>query len=230
MTGTQGAGREPVTLALDASTSLGTVAVFRGRALAAEREVQMRGGHEERLMPAVHEALDAAGVAVRELDRVLCGAGPGGFTGLRIAASIAKGICAARGLPLYAISSLLSIVGAARPALPPGQYVAVLDALRGQWFAEDVAVRPDGEIRLESETRLLAADRLREDAERAGAARVLGPGWEGDLWPHARGFASMLDSIERLGRVDLETWEPDYGRVAEAQARWEAQHGRPLAP
>ena len=230
MNGTQGAGRDTVTLALDASTSLGTVAIFRGRTLAAEREVQMRGGHEERLMPAVHEALGAAGATVREVDRVVCGAGPGGFTGLRIAASIAKGICAARGLRLYAVSSLLSIVGAARPALPPGEYVAVLDALRGQWFAEDVVVGPDGEIRRESEARLLSADSLLDDAGSAGGPRVVGPGWEGELRPHARGFAFVLDALERLGSVDLATWEPDYGRVAEAQARWEAQHGRPLAP
>jgi len=28
--------------------------------------------------------------------------------------------------------------------------------------------------------------------------------------------------------VDLASWEPDYGRLAEAQVRWEAAHGRPL--
>jgi hypothetical protein len=28
--------------------------------------------------------------------------------------------------------------------------------------------------------------------------------------------------------VDLATWEPQYGRVAEAQAKWEREHGRPL--
>jgi hypothetical protein len=33
----------------------------------------------------------------------------------------------------------------------------------------------------------------------------------------------------RVGSVDLDAWEPDYGRQAEAQARWEFMHGRPLA-
>jgi tRNA threonylcarbamoyladenosine biosynthesis protein TsaB len=32
----------------------------------------------------------------------------------------------------------------------------------------------------------------------------------------------------RSGPVDLAGWEPDYGRLAEAQVRWEAVHGRPL--
>jgi tRNA threonylcarbamoyladenosine biosynthesis protein TsaB len=30
--------------------------------------------------------------------------------------------------------------------------------------------------------------------------------------------------------VDLASWEPDYGRLAEAQVRWEAAHGRSLVP
>jgi tRNA threonylcarbamoyladenosine biosynthesis protein TsaB len=46
--------------------------------------------------------------------------------------------------------------------------------------------------------------------------------------PHARGAAVLLDEILAHGRVSLDTWEPDYGRLAEAQVKWEAAHGRPL--
>jgi tRNA threonylcarbamoyladenosine biosynthesis protein TsaB len=38
----------------------------------------------------------------------------------------------------------------------------------------------------------------------------------------------MLESIVEGGPVDLASWEPDYGRLAEAQVRWEAEHGRAL--
>ena len=221
-------GTEPVTLGLDASTSLGTVVVFRGLAVAAEREVQMRGARDERLMPAVHDTLAAAGATVASLDRVVCGAGPGGFTGLRIAASIAKGICLARGIPLHGASSLASIVGAARPALPPGEYLAVLDALRGQWFAQEVRVGAGGAITRLGAARLQTTESLRDAPP--GAPRGVGPGWEGDLRPHARGLAGVPFALDGPGAVDLATWEPDYGRLAEAQARWEAAHGRPLAP
>jgi tRNA threonylcarbamoyladenosine biosynthesis protein TsaB len=34
--------------------------------------------------------------------------------------------------------------------------------------------------------------------------------------------------LDRDGPVDLASWEPDYGRLAEAQVRWERAHGRPL--
>ena len=38
----------------------------------------------------------------------------------------------------------------------------------------------------------------------------------------------LLDMPGAIERVDLDRWEPDYGRLAEAQVKWEAAHGRPL--
>jgi tRNA threonylcarbamoyladenosine biosynthesis protein TsaB len=38
----------------------------------------------------------------------------------------------------------------------------------------------------------------------------------------------LLESLLASGPVDLASWEPSYGRLAEAQVRWEAAHGRPL--
>jgi len=57
---------------------------------------------------------------------------------------------------------------------------------------------------------------------------VIGPGQPIDAHPHARGVATVLDVILKGGPVDLAMWEPDYGRLAEAQVRWEAVHGRKL--
>jgi tRNA threonylcarbamoyladenosine biosynthesis protein TsaB len=56
----------------------------------------------------------------------------------------------------------------------------------------------------------------------------VGPGQEMEAHPHARGVAPILEAILKAGPVDLGAWEPDYGRLAEAQVRWEAAHGRPL--
>jgi tRNA threonylcarbamoyladenosine biosynthesis protein TsaB len=38
----------------------------------------------------------------------------------------------------------------------------------------------------------------------------------------------MLADIVETGPVDRARWEPAYGRLAEAQVKWEAAHGRPL--
>src|SRR5262245_4010875 len=96
------------TLAIEAAVSLGSVAVVREARVLAEREVAMRGAaHEERLMPALADALAEARVSPREVQRVVCGSGPGSFTSLRIAASIAKGFAVATGATLVAVPSPL---------------------------------------------------------------------------------------------------------------------------
>ncbi|MGH9885001.1 MAG: hypothetical protein ACREBE_05715, partial [bacterium] len=46
--------------------------------------------------------------------------------------------------------------------------------------------------------------------------------------PHARAVARLESTLAQLGPVDIGTWEPAYGRLAEAQVKWEAAHGRPL--
>src|SRR5215510_8510424 len=98
------------TLAIDASTYTGDVAVIDGTRVLAEANTAMRGADEERLMPTVARTLFAANVGVNEIDRVVCGAGPGSFTSLRIAGAIAKGIATGVGRPLYAVSSMALIV------------------------------------------------------------------------------------------------------------------------
>ena len=118
---------ESLTLALDASTYAGSVAVLRGARVVAERTVAMRGEHEERLMPAVVAALGEAGAVPRAVARVVCGAGPGSFTSLRIAASIAKGVAEGSGATLLAVPSL----GACWPARNARSGVRLLTGPRG---------------------------------------------------------------------------------------------------
>ena len=216
-----------IALALEASTYAGSVCVVRGREIIASRTVAMRDALWEQLMPAVAAALDDAGIGVRDLTRLVCGAGPGSFTSLRIAAAIAKGLAAATGCPLYAVSSLALMVAAADPPLPAGEYIAVLDALRGEVYAATCAVDAAGEVTGVGPLALVAASELTEH-ERLGR-RLVGERARVPGTPHARGVARVGALLERAGPVDLTRWEPEYGRVAEAQRRWEAAHGRPLA-
>lgn len=218
------------TLALEAATARGSAALLRGSEVIAEREVALRAEDEERLMPAAASCCDEFGISPRDLARVVCGEGPGSFTSLRVAASIAKGIAAGAGCPLLVVSSLVLTVAAARPVLPEGQYLSVLDAQRDEYFALLVDVTPDGGVQVAGDGRLeiLAAAALGELGARYGG-RIIGPGQEIDAFPRAPGVASGLQQIIAAGPVDLVTWEPVYGRAPEAQVRWERTHGRPLA-
>jgi tRNA threonylcarbamoyl adenosine modification protein YeaZ len=80
----------------------------------------------------VEEALSEAGYGPGDIERVVVGAGPGSFTGLRIGYSFARGFAASRGIPLTGISSLR---GAAWEFCAASDVIVpVLDARRGEVF------------------------------------------------------------------------------------------------
>jgi tRNA threonylcarbamoyladenosine biosynthesis protein TsaB len=218
-----------VTLALDAAASIGTIAVLRDGALVAERTVEMRSDGDERYFPAILETLTAAGADTSGLARVVCGAGPGSFTALRVAGAIAKGIALGKGCPLFAVPSLALIVASAPQTSQPGsRWLATLDAMRGDRYAALVEVGEAGAVGAVESLGLFGADALAARAAALGATRI-GPGEAVPAMPHARGLARCLQLVASAGPVDLASWEPAYGRLAEAQVRWEATHGRPLA-
>ena len=216
-------------LALEASSGQGSVAVLRGGRVLAEEAVALRSADEERLLPAVARALAAAGVAPPGLAGIACGAGPGSFTGLRIAAATAKGLAQALGVPIWGVPSLALAAAGAEPPLPTGRYLVLLDALRGERFAQPVTVGDGGIVTVDGPARLVAAAEAEAQAAAEGRVRI-GPGEEPARAPHARGVARLGAAPFLAGPVPLDRWEPDYGRLAEAQAKWEAAHGRALPP
>lgn len=226
--------RRSYTLALEGATYEGSVALLADSIVIAERTIRPedggipRVGRGERLMPAIAECLDEGGVKRGEITRVVCGAGPGSFTSLRVSGSVAKGLAVGYGVDLFAVSSLLLTVSGAQPPPVPGEYLSVLDAMRGEFFAARVLLSAGGLATQSDPTTILSAEQLGEFPSKEPAVRVIGPGQQNDARPHARGVAAVLSSIIEAGPVDLASWEPDYGRLAEAQVRWEAAHGRPL--
>jgi tRNA threonylcarbamoyladenosine biosynthesis protein TsaB len=217
-----------ISLVIEASTYAGSVALLDGIRVRAERTVAMRGRDHEALMPAVGELLAEMGSGAAGLDRVVCGAGPGAFTSLRIAGAIAKGLALSLGIPLVPVSSLALIVTARRePA--PGLYLAATDAMRGEHYAQAFLVSADRGVREAGPLALIPSARVAAAAEELGAVAI-GPGQPGEhsVDPHARGAAHLTNLIDGARAADLAAWEPAYGRLAEAQVRWEAEHGRPL--
>jgi tRNA threonylcarbamoyladenosine biosynthesis protein TsaB len=191
-------------LALDASTARATVALIRSGAVVAAAEVAERSEHVEPLLPAVLALLASASLSLRDVSAIVCGAGPGSFTGLRTAASIAKGLAMGLTVPLHSIPSLPLCLW----TLPLGRYLVSLDAGRGDSFAglfDWPSAEGAGYI-------VVPTSKLEAIAKEA-KAEIVGP--KTGQWPHTRG-ATQLD----WGRpVDLATWEPDYGRNSAAEER-----------
>ena len=225
-----------VILALDASTAAASVAVLRAGVVVAARTAAMRGADEERLMPAVAAALDDAGVPAGALAAIVCGGGPGSFTSLRIAGAIAKGLATVWDCALMAAPSLA--LAAASNAPHDGRWLVTLDAMRGERYAALVTLEASGRG-----PRVVGYDYLGVHAGDAIEPLAVAPHARGLLDANpatatARGVAGVSRARDgrrvgaagalALAPVDLALWEPDYGRKAEAQVKWEAQHGRAL--
>ena len=174
----------------------------------------------------------------------MVGDGPGSFTGLRIGWAAAKGLAQEAGLELRAIPSLLAAAAGAALKLGAEPVAACFDALRGQVYGALYVFHPDRVETLFAPA-VLTVEELARDAP-VRPRLVVGDGavryadqvsrWIGaapapleSLPPAATLLLALLER-EGTGRTiaDPATAEPAYGRPAEAQARWEARHGRPL--
>jgi tRNA threonylcarbamoyladenosine biosynthesis protein TsaB len=228
-------------LALETATDRASVAVGRSEEEAIETSVSGARQHAASLLPMIQTVLSRSGATLDQLTAVVVSDGPGSFTGLRVGAAVAKALVHARGLRLWTAPSLL--VRAAGSGSLDTMILAVSDALRGDIygaayrFAADEIItemaptvcRPeDLERRLSPPTLIVgdvpaaARQSLEQWSGRAVTASPVGA-------PDAR---RLLGLVGRTGGAReiaaAEGWEPEYGRPAEAQARWESTHGRPL--
>ncbi|MBA2657955.1 MAG: tRNA (adenosine(37)-N6)-threonylcarbamoyltransferase complex dimerization subunit type 1 TsaB [Tatlockia sp.] len=147
-------------LAIDTSTDCASVALIINGELRSESQSCQRS-HAQLLLPMVESVLLKAGVNLKHLDGIAYGRGPGSFTGLRIACSVAKGLAYAADLPLYPVSSLATIANevlTTYKGLQNPSVLAVIDARMSElywtYFNKDnwginEQVSPAGKIGLE---------------------------------------------------------------------------------
>lgn len=214
------------TLVLDASTSNGTVALFAGGRLLGAQGVTMGAGKEDQLFPTLQHMLGLSGVYPRDVGAIVCGEGPGGFTSLRIAAALAKGLAHGAGCPLYAVPSLL-LAAASLPDVPAGEYVVHAEALRGERYVLPVRRYEGGFWRPAGAAVRMAAAMLESAVPAGQRLAVLSS-------PFAEDRALCMPAAECLPAahgewrdrpIELNGWEPLYGRLAEAQVKWEERYG-----
>ena len=102
------------------------------------------------------------------------------------------------------------------------------DALRGERYVQPVLRLADGRVELAGPLSRVANESLLSAS--APEERVaVGPELPAlpsrvALWPNA-GQVMRAVGMWREAPVSLSDWEPEYGRLAEAQVKWEASHG-----
>jgi tRNA threonylcarbamoyladenosine biosynthesis protein TsaB len=116
-------------LAIETSTERLSLAFAHAGVVYASDEV-VGNRHAELVLPRIECLLEEAGAGIRSLEAVAFGAGPGAFTGLRIACGVAQGLALARSLRVLGIGSLEALAedaGAER-------VIACIDARMGEVY------------------------------------------------------------------------------------------------
>lgn len=148
-------------LALDTSTLDASVALTAEEEVLAEATRRVTT-HSEGLLQLVDDVLRAGQCALDDVDALVCGSGPGSFTGVRIGLATVKGLCFATGKPVVCICSLDALGMAAMLEVGPSRHaLALLDARRGQLYGRPyLAGRPTDEPFVATPQQV--AQRLRE--------------------------------------------------------------------
>jgi tRNA threonylcarbamoyladenosine biosynthesis protein TsaB len=204
-------------LALDTATEACSAALLIDASLSTRFEIIGRG-HAERLLPMAAELLGELGLELGQLDAIAVGRGPGAFTGVRIAISVAQGLALGAGLPLVPVSDLWALGAAALARTPADFALACLDARMGEVYWGLVRSDDDGIPRLLAEG--LAAPAAVPPP--AAGLRLVGAG---------HGWSAYPELGARFGARLVACWPellPDAGTIARLGAsEWRAGRGVP---
>ncbi|MEO0560575.1 MAG: tRNA (adenosine(37)-N6)-threonylcarbamoyltransferase complex dimerization subunit type 1 TsaB [Chloroflexota bacterium] len=199
-------------LAIDTATRMLSLAVHDGNQILAEQTWQAPNNHTEILAPAIDTLATHAGVSLTDLTALAVVHGPGSYTGVRIGVAMAKGLAAARGLPVVGVTTL-DAVAAGQPK-HKGTLIAIVSAGRGRviagryrWTLDDGYVPRGG-------SKLLKWAELFEtiDSEVTLAGEINERGWAAlddartsnlELNVH---FADPAHSLRRAGFVAKTAW------------------------
>ncbi|MDO8318012.1 tRNA (adenosine(37)-N6)-threonylcarbamoyltransferase complex dimerization subunit type 1 TsaB [Rhodoferax sp.] len=166
-------------LAFDTSTDLMSIAVQRG---SADAEVlwqhQAAGGAltSSHLIPEIQRLMTLAGLDFGALDAIVFGAGPGSFTGLRTACSVAQGLGFGATVPVLPVDTLLAVAEEARWLSADTRTFAVsamLDARMDECYTTNY-VFDDGAWKQQGPYRLLKPEQLHWNGSHVLAGNVFG--------------------------------------------------------
>jgi tRNA threonylcarbamoyladenosine biosynthesis protein TsaB len=210
-----------VRLAFDTSTPEGSVALRATDGRVVERSIGSRVRHAESLLPTIAEVLAEAGLAPADTGGIVVGAGPGSFTGVRIAAATARGLVRALDVPLFTYGSLLAEAAAAQILDTP--VCAVFDARRDEVYAACYRFSDVGWSTLMEPEALSVAALTARLSDLAPVWTGEGAGSQERRLPGRRALRTITRAAALL---QLARMAPDAGRCARP-AHWEPDYLRP---
>lgn len=140
-----------LTLAIDTSTNVLSIALVSGDEVLASQDVSTKNNQSEILMMKIEEMMRKCNLLPTDLEKIAVAIGPGSYTGIRVGVTAAKSLAYALDIPVVSVSSLKVMAQLKRGA---DIRVAMIDARRGTVFAaaydpDDLPLIPEGHYDME---------------------------------------------------------------------------------
>ena len=199
-------------IALETATESCSAALLSGGSIIERSELAPRR-HAELILPMIESLLIQAGVSRSQIDGIAVGRGPGAFTGVRLAISVAQGLALGLDLPVVTVSSLAALAFDA--PVDDASILATIDARMGEIYAGTFRRTNDGLVELIGDESVGPASELvLSSSEHTHASQwsVVGSGWnayrdvlitrlpahprfaDGDRYPQARAIARLAEA------------------------------------
>ncbi len=206
-------------LAIETSTQACSAALLCNGEILQRYQVAPRG-HGDLILPMIDELMSEAGLNPTQLSAVAFGRGPGAFTGVRIATSVAQGIAFGADLPVVPVSSLAALAQAGFRHKGYQAMLCAVDARMGEiyWGAYQIE---QGVVSLLSGEHVCLPELAPEPLESTAQWHGMGNGWDV--------YAEAL-----MGRFSMQPDSDDVSRLASAEevavlAQHAVEHGQTVS-
>jgi tRNA threonylcarbamoyladenosine biosynthesis protein TsaB len=162
-------------LALDTATEACSAALWLDGEIISRYALAPRE-HAHRIIPMMDELLEEAGIALRQLDAIAFGRGPGSFTGVRIAASVTQGAAFGAGLPVIPVSTLAALAQAAIEEQGAERILPAIDARMQEVYWAEYRRDEHGLAELVDEELVIPPDQV--PVPEASGYTGIGSGWQ----------------------------------------------------
>lgn len=212
----------PILLSLDSSTSVCSAALHERGELIADLELHTPQVAAAQLAPLVEQLFRSTGLSKSQLHGVALSAGPGSYTGLRISAATAKGICYGLQIPLIALDSLM-VLSSSLVNHGDGRWLCpMIDARRMEVYTSLLTealevIRPPYPLVVDETSFVEVLNQHRVDFFGDGAAkcrsviRHANAHFVDGVYPRAADMGRLAFRKFECGEfADARTWEPAY--------------------
>lgn len=162
-------------LAFDTSSSACSVALLNGDKTKILHKISPMQ-QAKLILSMIDEALASTSLTLDQLDAIAYGCGPGSFTGVRIAASVAQGLSFGRSLPILSISSLAAMAQAAFLERQWTRLLVAVDARTEQLYWSKYVVNAAGIAILEGEEQACLPEQIKAPEDEINWYGI-GDGW-----------------------------------------------------